>query len=53
MPETKAFQKKYATTLPIIIDDSESVDGWKIPELDRQLIVLRRTNEKELTIQEL
>lgn len=52
MDVCKAFQKKYATALPIIVDDSESVDGWKIPELDRQLIVLRRTDEKELTIRE-
>lgn len=48
----KAFQKKYATTLPIIVDDSESVDGWKIPDIDRQLIVLKRTDSKELTIKE-
>lgn len=52
MDVCKAFQKKYATTLPIIVDDSESVDDWKIPELDRQLIILRRTDEKELTIRE-
>ena len=52
MDVCKAFQKKYTTTLPIIVDDSESVDDWKIPELDRQLIVLRRTDEKELTIKE-
>lgn len=52
MDVCKAFQKKYTTTLPIIVDDSESVDGWKIPELDRQLIVLKRTDEKELTIKE-
>lgn len=52
MDVCKAFQKKYTTTLPIIVDDSESVDGWKIPELDRQLIVLKRTDEKELTTKE-
>ena len=46
----KAFQKKYATTLPIIVDDSESVDNWKIPDMDRQLIILKRTDSKELTI---
>lgn len=48
----KAFQKKYATTLPIIVDDSESVDNWKIPDMDRQLIILKRTDSKELTIKE-
>lgn len=48
----QAFQKKYNVNLPIIIDDSESVDSWKLPEVDHQLIILKRTDSKELTIKE-
>ena len=48
----QAFQKKYNANLPIIVDDSESIDSWKLPEIDHQLIILKRTDAKELTIKE-
>ena len=44
------FQKAAGVNLPIIIDDSESVDADRIPEMDRQLIILRRTDDDSLTV---
>lgn len=44
------FQKAAGINLPIIIDDSESVDADRIPEMDRQLIILRRTDDNSLTV---
>lgn len=46
----KGFQKMMGVNLPIFVDDSESVDMDRIPKLDNQLIVLRRTDDKELTV---
>lgn len=44
------FQKAAGVNLPIIIDDSESVDADRIPKMDRQLIILRRTDDDSLTV---
>lgn len=49
----QAFQKANNVTCPIIIDDTESLDSWRVPELDNQLIVLRRTDDKSLVIESL
>lgn len=46
----RAFQRKNDMEMPIIIDDTESLDAWRIPEIDTQLIVIRRTDDKELII---
>jgi len=46
----RAFQHKNDVEMPIIIDDTESLDAWRIPEIDTQLIVIRRTDDKELII---
>lgn len=46
----RAFQKKYEVEIPIIVDDTESVDDWRIPEIESQLILLKRTDEKELSV---
>lgn len=46
----RAFQRKNDVQMPIIIDDTESLDAWRIPEIDTQLIVIRRTDDKELII---
>lgn len=46
----QAFQKANGVTCPIVIDDTESLDSWRVPELENQLIVLRRTDDKVLTI---
>lgn len=48
----RAFQKANKIDMPILIDDSESVDGDKIPKLDTQIISIRRTDDNTLTIEE-
>ena len=45
-----AFQNMAGKKLFITLDDAESVDSWRLPELDRQLIVFRRTDDKELKV---
>lgn len=46
----RAFQKKNGVSIPIIVDDTESVDDWRIPSVDSQLILLKKTEDKELTV---
>jgi hypothetical protein len=46
----RGFQKMMGVNLPIFVDDSESLDEDRIPKIDNQLIVLRRTDDKELTV---
>ena len=46
----RGFQKMMKVNLPIFVDDSESLDEDRIPKLDNQLIVLRRTDDKELVV---
>lgn len=47
----RAFQKAVSVNFPIIIDDTESVDDWRIPQIDNQLIMLKHTQDKELVIE--
>ena len=47
----RAFQKVASVNFPIIIDDTESVDDWRIPQIDNQLILLKHTRDKELVIE--
>lgn len=49
----RSFQRKNDVEMPIIIDDTESLDAWRIPEIDTQLIVIRRTDDKELIIKDM
>ena len=49
----RAFQKVASVNFPIIIDDTESVDDWRIPQIDNQLIMLKHTQDKELVIEEM
>lgn len=46
----EAFQNVAGVNLPVFIDDAESLDAERLPKLDRQLIVLRRTDDAELTV---
>ncbi|MBQ1314893.1 MAG: hypothetical protein IIY57_01760, partial [Erysipelotrichaceae bacterium] len=46
----RGFQKMMNVNLPIFVDDSESLDADRIPKIDNQLIVLRRTDDKELVV---
>lgn len=47
----RAFQKSADVQAPIFIDDAESVDDWRIPQMENQLIILERTNDKELKVE--
>lgn len=47
----RAFQKVAKVNFPIVIDDTESVDDWRIPQIDNQLIMLKHTQDKELVIE--
>lgn len=47
----RAFQKVASVNFPIIIDDTEIVDDWRIPQIDNQLILLKHTQDKELVIE--
>ena len=47
----RAFQKVANVNFPIIIDDTESVDDWRIPQIENQLILLKHTQGKELVIE--
>lgn len=47
----RAFQKAANVNFPIIIDDTESVDDWRIPQVSNQLIMLKHTQDKELVIE--
>lgn len=47
----RAFQKVVNVNFPIIIDDTESVDDWRIPQIENQLISLKHTQDKELVIE--
>lgn len=47
-----AFQKRCGVELPIMVDDTESLDPWKIPYVDSQLIMFRRSDDASLKVEE-
>lgn len=47
----RAFQRKYGVVLPIILDDTESLNPWDIPDIENQIIMLRWSADKELEIE--
>lgn len=47
----RAFQKAHNVELPIIVDDCESLDEWRVPKVDNQLILIRRTDDNELKVE--
>lgn len=49
----QAFQRANDVTCPILIDDTESLDSWRVPELTNQLICIRRTDDPTLVIESL
>ena len=48
----RAFQKKCGVELPIMTDDTESLDSWRIPQIDSQLIMFRRSDDASLKVEE-
>nr|DAM32816.1 MAG TPA: chromosome partition protein [Bacteriophage sp.] len=47
-----AFQKRCGVELPIMVDDTESLDPWKIPDVDSQLIMFHRSDDAVLKVEE-
>lgn len=47
----RAFQKANNVCLPIIVDDCESLDDWRVPSIENQLIIIKRSDDKELKIE--
>lgn len=48
-----AFQRKANVSVPILLDDRESVDEWRLPKADNQLLFIRRTDDKSLIVESL
>lgn len=46
-----AAQRATGIYCPIFLDYGESIDSWRIPECESQLIVLCRTDDRELKIE--
>lgn len=47
----RAFQKENNVCLPIIVDDCESLDDWRVPNIENQLIIIKRSDDKGLKIE--
>lgn len=45
------IQKIVGIQCPVILDDGESLDPWRLPVCDSQLIVMSRADNKELTVE--
>lgn len=46
-----SIQKIVGIQCPIVLDDAESLDSWRLPVCDSQLIVLRREDNREMEVQ--
>lgn len=49
----QAFQRANNVKCPVLIDDTESLDEWRVPDVDTQLICIRRTDDKQLIVKPL
>lgn len=47
----RAFQKAKGVCLPIIVDDCESLDDWRVPDVENQLIIIKRSDDRELKVE--
>lgn len=47
----RGFQKKFDVQLPILLDNSESIDKDRLPNIPNQLILFQRSDDKELRIE--
>lgn len=53
MDLVNGLQKLNGVTLPIICDDTESLDSDRIPKFDNQLILIRRTDDDGINVKEI
>lgn len=47
----RAFQKANNVVAPIMADDTESLDSWRVPVVDNQLILFRRTDDEVINVE--
>lgn len=47
----QSLQKFYGITVPIILDNAESINDFNLPKLDSQLILLSVTEDKNLVVE--
>ena len=45
-----AFQNVGGVELPIMVDNTESIDDGRLPDVGRQMVVFKRTDNEKLTI---
>lgn len=48
----KTFQKKLGIFAPVFVDNAETINDYNIPQMDCQMILLKVSDDKELTIKE-
>lgn len=48
----KALQRVNDVVCPIMADNAESVDSWRIPQTESQMLLFMRTDYEKLTIEE-
>lgn len=48
----KAFQRVNDIVCLIMADNAESVDSWRVPQTDSQMLMFMRTDDEKLTIEE-
>lgn len=46
----KTFQKLYKTTVPVWIDNAESVNTENLPEMDGQMVLLKVSDDEQLVV---
>lgn len=49
----KGLQDMNGIRLPIWVDDTESLDDWRIPSIERQEILIRRTDDSNLNVRKM
>ncbi|MCM1225186.1 MAG: hypothetical protein NC548_63115 [Lachnospiraceae bacterium] len=49
----RGFQKKFDVQLPVILDNCESVNDFRLPQIPNQMIIFKCTEEPQLTIKSL
>lgn len=49
----KGLQDMNGIRLPIWVDDTESLDSWRVPDIGRQMVMIRRTDDAGLDIKRL
>lgn len=46
----KALQKLYEVSMPVFVDNAESINDFNLPQMDCQLVLLKVSDDKELRV---